>query len=80
MKKIITVLAIVGISYLLAISCAEPKKNQPKYEASVTSTKQAELVGETRYGYLYKLKDGNNTIYIYERGGGAGSITVVKEN
>jgi hypothetical protein len=64
---------------LLTFSCAEPKKNQPKYEKA-TEVPQAKLIAESRYGYLYKVVDGNNTIYIYERGGGAGSIAVVKEN
>ena len=73
MKKLFVII-LVG---LILSACSEPKKNQPKYEKAVSNIPQAKLVGKTRYGYVYSLNDGTNTIYIYERGGG-GSITVVK--
>lgn len=38
---------------------------------------QPKTIAKTDFGVIKKFKDGENTIYLYERSGGAGSITVI---
>lgn len=69
MKKGILVIAIAVV---LALSCTGSTKGNNGY-----SLPQFTSVAEGSYGTLLKYKDGENLIYIYERSGGAASISVV---
>jgi len=38
---------------------------------------KARVIAETQWGIIYKYQDGENTVYVYERGSGGSGISVV---
>lgn len=76
MKKIRSFTLIAITSVLIAIGTIISCSSSPPVPTEESYIPYATPVFKTNWGTVYKYRDGNNDIYIYERASGASGITV----